>query len=163
MEDYQMENTSRAVFGAGCFWGVEAAFRKVNGVQNVTSGYTGGNYPNPTYRLVCSGATSHVEVVQVEYNPQIVTFNDLLDTFFAIHDATQIDRQGPDKGSQYRTAIFTTSDAQSQAARARISQFNANLTFGQPVATTVEPLKQFWPAEDYHQNYISKNPSRCSM
>jgi peptide-methionine (S)-S-oxide reductase len=135
-------NTKTATFAAGCFWGVEAAFRQVPGVVDAVSGYTGGHQENPTYRQVCGHATGHAEAVEVTYDPQRVTYEQLLDVFWQIHDPTQLNRQGPDVGDQYRSAIFFHGE---QAKYAR------------PIVTQIVPAPTFWRAEEYHQRYVEKN------
>jgi methionine-S-sulfoxide reductase len=147
--------TEQATFAAGCFWGVEWVFRKVPGVLNAVSGYAGGYTENPTYREVCSHTTGHAEVVQVTFDPAVVTYEQLLEVFWAMHDPTQIDRQGPDIGDQYRSVIFTNSPDQELAATE--SKARAQAQFSQSIATTIEPLTRFYPAEDYHQRYYDLN------
>ncbi len=147
--------TEQATFGAGCFWGVEWVFRKVPGVIDAVSGYSGGTTANPTYREVCSHTTGHAEVVQVTFDPTIVTYEQLLEVFWAMHDPTQVDRQGPDVGDQYRSAIFTQSPEQEVTATA--SRARAQTMFKRPIATEIEPLTVFYPAEDYHQQYYEGN------
>jgi len=142
---------AKAMFGAGCFWGVETAFRRVRGVTNVTVGYSGGNLEEPTYEKVCTGMTGHAEVVLVEYDEKKVTFDELMAVFFQIHDATQVDRQGPDMGTQYRSAIFTYDDDQAAAARSMKDALGEKSP--RPLATEITPASTFWPAEDYHQQY----------
>lgn len=142
----------KATFGAGCFWGVEAAFRKLKGVLSVTSGYAGGTHPNPTYEEVCTGRTGHAEVVQIEYDPGQVSYEDLLGLFWEIHDPTTLNRQGPDVGTQYRSAIFFHDDA--QEVQARKSKEVSSGRFGRPIVTEVAPAEAFYPAEDYHQRYF---------
>lgn len=144
----------KATFGAGCFWGVEAAFRKLKGVLSVTSGYAGGMHPNPTYEEVCTGRTGHAEVVQIEYDPGQVSYDDLLGLFWDIHDPTTLNRQGPDVGTQYRSAIFFHED--SQEVQARKSKEVSSGRFGRPIVTEVAPAETFYPAEDYHQRYFEK-------
>lgn len=144
----------KATFGAGCFWGVEAAFRKLKGVLSVTSGYAGGTHPNPTYEEVCTGRTGHAEVVQIEYDPGQVSYDDLLGLFWEIHDPTTLNRQGPDVGTQYRSAIFFHDDA--QEVQARKSKEVSSGRFGRPIVTEVAPAEAFYPAEDYHQRYFEK-------
>lgn len=146
---------AKAIFGAGCFWGVEHSFRQLDGVSEVISGYSGGAKDNPTYREVCSGRTGHAEVVEITYDPARISYDNLLDHLFAIHDATQVNRQGPDVGTQYRSAVFTLSDDQAAAARAAIERHQPN--FDRPIATVIEPAGTFWPAEDYHQRYFEKH------
>lgn len=145
-----------ATFGAGCFWGIEAAFRRVPGVIDAASGYSGGRTENPTYRDVCSNSTGHAEVVQVTFDPEKVSYNQLLDVFWTIHDPTQVNRQGPDHGSQYRTAIFFHSPEQEAAAKASKKALDAIGKFRHPIATEIAPAGPFWRAEEYHQRYLEK-------
>jgi peptide-methionine (S)-S-oxide reductase len=147
--------TEPATFGAGCFWGVEWVFRKVPGVLDAVSGYAGGHTDNPTYRQVCSHTTGHAEVVQVTFDPEVVSYAQLLEVFWAMHDPTQVDRQGPDIGEQYRSAIFTQTPE--QAVTAVESKARAQAMFSRPIATEIEPLPTFYPAEDYHQRYYDLN------
>jgi len=147
--------TETATFGAGCFWGVEWVFRKVPGVLDAVSGYSGGTTVNPTYRDVCSHTTGHAEVVRVTFDPAVVTYEQLLEVFWAMHDPTQVDRQGPDIGDQYRSVIFTETPEQLVAATA--SRDKAQAKFSRPIATAIEPLDVFYPAEDYHQRYYEGN------
>jgi peptide-methionine (S)-S-oxide reductase len=144
----------QATFGAGCFWGVEYVFRRVPGVLDVRVGYSGGHTQNPTYQEVCSQTTGHAEVAQVSFDPDRVTYEQLLEVFWAMHDPTQVDRQGPDIGDQYRSVVFTHSDEQRTAAEA--SRERAQARSSQPIATQIEPLDTFYPAEDYHQLYYQK-------
>lgn len=151
-----MDNTAqKATFAAGCFWGVEAAFRQVPGVLEVTSGYTGGHTENPTYREVCSDKTGHAEAVELTFDPQKVSYERLLDIFWQIHDPTTMNRQGPDVGSQYRSAIFTHDAAQREAAHASVKREQANQQ--RPIVTQVVDAPAFYPAEEYHQRYFEKN------
>jgi peptide-methionine (S)-S-oxide reductase len=145
----------KATFGAGCFWGVEYVFRRVPGVVDAQVGYSGGITPNPTYEQVCSHTTGHAEVTQVTFDPDQVSFDQLLEVFWAMHDPTQVNRQGPDIGDQYRSVIFTHTDEQKQAAEA--SKERAQPRFNKPIATQIVPLTAFYPAEDYHQAYYEKN------
>ena len=140
-----------ATFGAGCFWGVEWVFRQVPGVLDAVSGYSGGHTQDPTYRDVCSHRTGHAEVVQVTFDPSIVTYDQLLEVFWAMHDPTQVDRQGPDRGDQYRSVIYTYSDEQREAAVT--SRERAQAGRRKPIATQIEPAGTFYPAEAYHQRY----------
>ena len=140
-----------ATFGAGCFWGVEYVFLRVPGVADVVSGYSGGVVPDVSYREVCSGTTGHAEVVQLTFDPAIVSYDQLLEVFWAMHDPTQVDRQGPDRGTQYRSAIFTHSDEQRDAAIA--SRDRAQARFSASIATEITGFGAFYPAEDYHQRY----------
>ena len=146
----------KATFGAGCFWGVEARFQQVPGVLETAVGYAGGNTDNPTYKEVCTDRTGHAEVVEVTFDPQQVSYQALLDLFFELHDPTQVNRQGPDWGSQYRTAIFYHSPEQESTARATIARLEAGKRFSRPIATQVVPATTFWRAEDYHQKYLEK-------
>jgi peptide-methionine (S)-S-oxide reductase len=149
-----------AVFAGGCFWGVEAVFKHVNGVSSSTSGYSGGSASTAKYPLVGSGMTGHAESVEVKYDPSQVTYGQLLLVFFAVaHDPTQLNRQGPDWGSQYRSAIFFTSPEQEKIARAYIAQLDAAKTFSKPIVTEVAPLKAFYAAESYHQDYLALHPN----
>lgn len=144
----------KATFGAGCFWGVEYVFRRVPGVVDVQVGYSGGVTKNPTYREVCSHTTGHAEVAQVTFDPDVVSYDQLLQVFWAMHDPTQVNRQGPDVGDQYRSAIFTHSEEQRRTAEESKQRAQAN--FGKPIATEIRPLGEFWAAEDYHQDYYAK-------
>lgn len=146
--------TESAIFGAGCFWGVEWVFRQVPGVIQAVSGYSGGITPDPTYREVCSHTTGHAEVVEVTFDPATVSFDQLLEVFWALHDPTQVNRQGPDVGDQYRSAIFTSSDEQQRAAEA--SRDRAQPRFSRPIATEIGRAGTFYAAEDYHQRYYEK-------
>jgi peptide-methionine (S)-S-oxide reductase len=148
-------STEIATFGAGCFWGVEHLFRKVPGVIEAVSGYSGGFVENPDYRLVCTDTTGHAEVVQVTFDPEAVTYDQLLEVFWAMHDPTQMNRQGPDVGTQYRSIVLTHSDEQKAAAEA--SKERAQSRYAGPIATEIEPFSVFYPAEDYHQRYYLKN------
>ncbi len=147
--------TELATFGAGCFWGVEHIFRQVPGVVNAVSGYAGGLTTDPTYRDVCSHTTGHAEVVQVTFDPAVVSYDQLLQVFWAMHDPTQVNRQGPDVGDQYRSVIFTHSDE--QRAQAEASKDQQQSTSSRPIATQVQDAPTFYPAEDYHQMYYLKN------
>jgi peptide-methionine (S)-S-oxide reductase len=147
--------TEKAIFAAGCFWGVEAAFRQVEGVLEVTSGYSGGHTERPSYREVCSDRTGHAEVVQVEFDPAKVSYDRLLDVFWQIHDPTQVNRQGPDIGTQYRSAIFYLTPEQEMAAKTSREQAQDRLS--RPIATEITQASTFWPAEEYHQRYFEKH------
>jgi len=146
----------KAIFGAGCFWGVEAAFREVEGVKETVVGYSGGHAANPSYKEVCSGTTGHTEVVQVLFDPEEVAYEELLDIFWKCHDPTEVNRQGPDVGSQYRSVIFYCSPEQKAAAQASKAQRDASGTYQRPVATAIEAATAFYRAEDYHQQYFEK-------
>ncbi|MFQ5534607.1 MAG: peptide-methionine (S)-S-oxide reductase MsrA [Sphingomonadales bacterium] len=145
-----------ATFAAGCFWGVEAAFRKVDGVKSTTAGYAGGNTDDPSYQDVCTGATGHAEVVRVAYDPEEASYDQLLEVFWKCHDPTQLNRQGPDVGTQYRSAIFHHTPEQEQAARASRDALAKSGLYEQPIVTKIEAADRFWPAEDYHQQYLEK-------
>jgi peptide-methionine (S)-S-oxide reductase len=145
-----------ATFGAGCFWGVEAAFRRVQGVTGTAVGYSGGRQKNPTYRDVCSDTTGHAEVVQVEYDPTIAAYDDLLNVFWENHDPTTLNRQGPDVGSQYRSAIFFHTPEQEAKARASKERLEKSGQYRRPIVTQIEPAADFWRAEEYHQQYLEK-------
>ncbi len=147
--------TEKAIFGAGCFWGVEAEFRKVEGVVDASVGYSGGDTPNPTYKDVCSGETGHVEVVEVEYDPSKVSYEELLEVFWVNHDPTTPNRQGPDVGTQYRSAIFFHTPEQEVTAHA--SKEKAQSRFKKPIVTEINPASGYYRAEDYHQRYFEKN------
>jgi peptide-methionine (S)-S-oxide reductase len=148
--------TEKATFGAGCFWGVEARFSEMPGVLDTAVGYEGGALEHPTYKEVCTDRTGHAEVVQLIFDPSRISYESLLDAFFALHDPTQVNRQGPDWGSQYRTVIFTHSDDQARDARAKIDELNASGAFRNRIATQVLPAETFWKAEEYHQRYLEK-------
>jgi len=153
-----------AMFGAGCFWGVEEAFRRVEGVTATTVGYAGGNLETPTYRDVCSGRTGHAEVVQVEFDPACVSYAELLELFWSLHDPTQLNRQGPDVGTQYRSAIFHNSAEQEKIATSSKEAIEKSGRFGRPVVTEILPLPTFWRAEEYHQQYIARGgPGACAI
>jgi peptide-methionine (S)-S-oxide reductase len=146
----------RATFAAGCFWGVEADFREIDGVVDALVGYTGGSTPNPTYQQVCSDRTGHAEAVEVTFDPLRVSYERLLDAFWGMHDPTTRNRQGPDVGSQYRSAIFYHSDAQKAAAEASKAALERSGRFRGPIVTEIVPAPTFWRAEDYHQQYVTK-------
>jgi peptide-methionine (S)-S-oxide reductase len=150
----------QATLGGGCFWCLEAVYLEMEGVTGVVSGYAGGHVPNPTYEQVCGKKTGHVEVVQVTFNPAVVTYRDILEVFFAIHDPTTRDRQGNDAGPQYRSAIFTHSDEQEKIARDIIAMLDAEHAFDAPIVTEVRPLPEFYPAEQYHNDYYRRNRSQ---
>jgi peptide-methionine (S)-S-oxide reductase len=146
--------TEKATFGAGCFWGVEIEFRNVPGVVDTAVGYEGGTLPNPTYEDVCSHTTGHAEVVQVEFDPEEVSYDQLLDVFWDVHDPTQVNRQGPDVGSNYRSVIFFHSTEQEEQALESKARVQAR--FDRPIATEISPASDFWRAEEYHQQYLVK-------
>jgi len=149
--------TDTATFAAGCFWGVQAEFDKVKGVVATTVGYTGGRTEKPTYRDVCSDATGHAEAVQVVYDPAVVTYGQLLDKFWSMHDPTTLNQQGPDYGSQYRSVIFYHSPEQQAAATASKEKLEKARRFPRPIVTEIVPAVVFWPAEEYHQKYFQKH------
>jgi peptide-methionine (S)-S-oxide reductase len=155
-----MMDTGRetATLGGGCFWCLEAVYDELRGVEKVVSGYTGGRVPNPTYEHVCAGTTGHAEVVQVTYDPSEVTFRELLEVFFTIHDPTTLNRQGADVGTQYRSAIFYHDDEQKRVAEEVIRQVEADGIWSDPIVTQVVPLEEFYPAEAYHHDYYARNP-----
>ena len=151
------EKIGHATFGAGCFWCVEAIFERLEGVVDVRSGYTGGKIENPTYDDVCSGKTGHVEVVQVDYNPQIIGFKQLLNTFWKSHDPTTLNRQGGDTGTQYRSAVFYNSDKQRVIAEKSKKKADRSSLYEHPIVTEITRLSTFYPAEEYHQDYYRQN------
>lgn len=155
---------SKATFGAGCFWGIEEAFRAIDGVTDTAVGYLGGSLENPTYQDVCTNTTGHAEVVEVQYDPAKVSFDQLLDVFWKIHDPTTLNRQGPDVGTQYRSAIFYHDEAQRAAATASKERLEASGRFRRPIVTEITPASQFYRAEEYHQRYLQKRGrSHCSI
>jgi peptide-methionine (S)-S-oxide reductase len=155
-----MANEQTAVFGGGCFWCIEAVFNRLTGVKSAVSGYMGGHVDQPTYRQVCNGDTGHVEVVQVKFEPAEISYRDLLEVFFAVHDPTTLNRQGNDVGEQYRSVIFYTSDEQQAEAEETIAALNEAKAFPEPIVTTVEPAGTFYPAEDYHRLYYENNSTQ---
>jgi len=152
--------TATAVFAGGCFWCTEAAFEQLAGVLDVTSGYMGGSAETANYKAVCGGDTGHAEAIRVEYDPAKISYEQLLDVFFDAHDPTQLNRQGNDIGTQYRSAIFYADDEQQRAAEAKIRELTLTRHFPRPIVTTLEPLGPFYPAEDYHQDYARLNPNQ---
>ena len=154
-------STATATFAGGCFWGVEAVFESVKGVTGAVSGYAGGTTPAPTYEQVSSGLTGHAESVSVTYDPSKVTYGQLLKVFFAVaHDPTQLNRQGPDTGTQYRSAVFYSNAEQQRVAQAYVAQLQAAKTFRRPIVTELSPLKAFYPAEAYHQDYLASHTTQ---
>ena len=158
-------NMEQATFGAGCFWCVEAVFQRLNGVRSVVSGYAGGKVKNPTYKEVCSGLTGHAEVAQITFDPEIVTYEELLEVFWKTHDPTTLNRQGGDVGTQYRSVIFYHNDEQKKLAEHYKSKLDQSGVFDDPIVTEIKELPEFFEAEDYHQNYYNTNPSQpyCSV
>ena len=146
-----------ATLGGGCFWCLDAVYRQLRGVEKVESGYAGGTRPNPTYRDVCGGQTGHAEVVQITFDPSVISYRELLDVFFTIHDPTTKDRQGGDIGTQYRSIILTHSEEQARVAREAIREVEAEKLYEDPIVTEIEPLTTFYPAERYHQDYFENN------
>jgi peptide-methionine (S)-S-oxide reductase len=149
-----------ATLAGGCFWCLEAVYDQLLGVEDVVSGYSGGRRPNPTYEQVCTGTTGHAEVVQVTFDPQAISYRDILGVFFAIHDPTTLDRQGADVGTQYRSAIFYHSPEQKAVAEQVIAELNAAALWPRTIVTQVAPFEAFYPAEDYHQEYFARNPTQ---
>jgi peptide-methionine (S)-S-oxide reductase len=152
-----MAKEQTAIFGGGCFWCIEAIFQRLTGVAHVESGYMGGSVDNPTYHQVCSGDTGHVEVVRVTFDPDQISYRELLDVFFSVHDPTTLNRQGNDAGEQYRSVIFYTEEEHQRIAEDVIAEMTAGKEFSEPIVTTVEPASKFYVAEGYHQNYYNEN------
>ena len=155
-----MDNLETATLAAGCFWCVEAIFDDLKGVEDVVSGYSGGHTENPTYKEVCSETTGHAEVVQIRFDPSELSFKELLQVFFTVHDPTTLNRQGGDIGTSYRSAVFYHSDEQKRVAEETIAEFNAEGIYDNPIVTEVTAFDKFWPAEDYHQEYFANNPNQ---
>ena len=154
-----------ATLAGGCFWCIEGVFREVNGVENVVSGYTGGTTVNPTYEQVCTGKTGHAESVQVSYNPSKLSYREILEIFFSVHDPTTLNRQGADVGTQYRSAIFYHNEQQKRVAEELIKELGKANLWDKPIVTQIVPLETFYPAENYHQEYFSRHPEQayCQM
>ena len=166
LEELEMaENMEMATLGAGCFWCVEAVFQDVKGVHHVESGYTGGHVDNPTYKQICTGTTGHAEVAQITFDPNIISFEDILMIFWHTHDPTTLNRQGNDTGTQYRSAIFYHNDQQKEIAEKSKAETDASDLWPNPIVTEITPLDVYYPAEDYHQNYFNENPYQpyCMM
>jgi peptide-methionine (S)-S-oxide reductase len=155
--DINSSTTEKATFGSGCFWCTEAIFRSLHGVESVESGYSGGFTDNPTYKEVCSGETGHAEVIQVTFNPEIISYRELLEVFWKTHDPTTLNRQGADVGTQYRSVIFWHSIGQKEMAEDFMAELNRENIFGKPVVTEIAEFRKFFVAEDYHQNYFANN------
>ena len=155
-----MANIQTATIGGGCFWCTEAVFERLRGVQDVTSGYAGGRVPNPTYREICSGLTGHAEVVRVTFDADVISYADLLRVFFATHDPTTLNRQGADRGTQYRSTIMHENNEQRETAQEVVRELTEARVFDQPIVTEIVPLKTFYPAEEYHQSYYENNASQ---
>jgi peptide-methionine (S)-S-oxide reductase len=149
-----------ATLAGGCFWCLEAVFKDLRGVEKVESGYSGGSLPNPSYEQVCSGTTGHAEVVQITYDPRAISFKELLEVFFTIHDPTTLNRQGADVGTQYRSAIFYHTPEQKEVAEQTVREFNEAKVWDAPIVTEVTPMGAFYPAEGYHQEYYERNPNQ---
>lgn len=160
-----MAQLEHATLGGGCFWCLEAVYQDVAGVERVVSGYAGGHAPHPSYKAVCAGTTGHAEVIQITYDPDVISYEDLLDIFWHIHDPTTLNRQGNDVGPQYRSIILTHNEAQQQMAAQSLAETDASDLYAHPIVTEVVPLDIFYPAEDYHQNYFNDNPYQpyCMM
>ncbi len=157
----QMTNKmEEATFGAGCFWCVEAIFQDLKGVVAVESGYAGGKIKNPTYKEICSGLTGHAEVIRITFDPSVITFADLVRVLFVVHDPTTLNRQGNDVGDQYRSVIFYHSEAQKETAKRIKEEFEQKAIYDSPIVTLIEPLTNYYPAEQYHQNYYKDNPNQ---
>jgi peptide-methionine (S)-S-oxide reductase len=150
----------KAVFGGGCFWCVEAVFNEVRGVHNALSGYAGGARPNPSYEQICTGATGHAEVVEIPFDPTVVSYRDLLEIFFAVHDPTTLNRQGNDRGTQYRSIIIYQNAEQEAQAQAIIAEMERDKTWPDPIVTELSPAVPFYAAEDYHQRYFAQHPGQ---
>ncbi len=154
-----MKKTELATIGGGCFWCLDAAYRQLKGVKSVVCGYAGGSLEQPDYQQVCRGTTGHAEVVQIEYDPEVIGFSEILQLFWQVHDPTTLNRQGADVGTQYRSIILFHDAKQKEAAERSIAELEASKRFPDPVITELTALQIFWPAEEYHQNYFAKNPS----
>jgi peptide-methionine (S)-S-oxide reductase len=155
-----MSDTQTIVLGGGCFWCTEAVFKEVRGITDVESGYSNGKTQRPTYEQVCTGDTGYNEVVKLTYDPAQITTRQILEIFFVVHDPTQLNRQGNDTGTQYRSGIYTTTPEQKEVAEEMIRGINQEKLFGRPVVTEVQPLANYWPAEEYHQDFFEKNPTQ---
>jgi peptide-methionine (S)-S-oxide reductase len=160
-----MTNTDTATFGTGCFWCTEAVFQELKGVEKVTSGYSGGKVVNPTYEQVCNGTTGHAECLQIVYDPKVISFDELLEVFWEVHDPTSLNRQGNDVGTQYRSAIFYHDEEQRQKAEHYKDELNKNKAYDKPIVTEITAFSKFYPAEDYHQDYFRLHGSQpyCSL
>jgi len=161
MSNDNLEKSARAVFGAGCFWCVEAVFQRLDGVKSVVPGYAGGKTENPTYESVCSGSTGHAEVAKITFDPNVISFKQLLDMFWRSHDPTTLNRQGNDVGTQYRSVIYYLDDEQKNSAEKSKSGVEESNLLADPIVTEIERLTKFYPAEDYHHNYYKLNPEQA--
>ncbi len=159
-EDIMPQRKEIATLGGGCFWCLEAIFTELRGVEKVASGYSGGSVPNPSYEQVCTGKTGHAEVVQITFDPEIISFRELLEAFFTIHDPTTLNRQGADAGTQYRSAIFYHTSEQEAVARGVIAELEKAKVWDAPIVTEITPFKAFYPAEEYHREYFERNPEQ---
>lgn len=153
-------STASATLGGGCFWCLEAAYEEVEGIVRVESGYSGGDVEDPTYEQVCSGTTGHAEVVRVDFDPETISYREVLEIFFTLHDPTQLDRQGADVGSQYRSVVFHHSDEQRRVAESLVEELEEAAIWDDPIVTEIAPLETFYPAEDYHREYYRRNPQQ---
>lgn len=162
---FMIKSQEITTLGGGCFWCLEAVFRELRGVKNVVSGYSGGSMPNSSYQQICTGTTGHAEVVQITFDPDIISFKELLEIFFTIHDPTTLNRQGADVGTQYRSVIFYHTKEQEKVAREVIHEFEVSKIWRAPIVTELAPFKVFYPAEEYHQEYFRRNPDQmyCSI
>jgi peptide-methionine (S)-S-oxide reductase len=160
-----MAQLETATLGGGCFWCTEAVYQQLRGVRSVVSGYCGGEMANPSYKQVCTGTTGHAEVIQITFDPAEIAYRDLLEVFFQTHDPTTLNQQGNDVGTQYRSVIFPHNDEQRRVAGQVIRDLGASSQFSRPIVTTIEPFREFYPAEDYHQSYFADNPGQpyCAM
>ena len=152
--------TEQATLGGGCFWCLEAVYDELKGIDDVENGYAGGAVQSPTYEQVCAGTTGHAEVVRITFDPDVVTYRQLLEVFFSTHDPTQLNRQGNDIGTQYRSIILYENDDQRRVAQDIMAEIEREQVFGKPITTQLEPLQQFWPAEEYHRDYYARNPGQ---
>ncbi|MBP9925802.1 MAG: peptide-methionine (S)-S-oxide reductase MsrA [Cyclobacteriaceae bacterium] len=155
-----MKDLEVATLGSGCFWCTEAFFLRLKGVESVVSGYSGGQIKNPTYREVCSGLTGHAEVIQVKFDPSMISYEEILEVFWNTHDPTTLNKQGADEGTQYRSVVFYHNDSQKKIAEEYKAQLNQSEVYNNPVVTEISPFKEFYPAEEYHQNYYMLNPNQ---
>jgi peptide-methionine (S)-S-oxide reductase len=158
IDDKNLPTLERATLGGGCFWCLEAVYQQIQGVKSVVSGYAGGARPNPSYESVCTGATGHAEIVDIQFDPSVISFRDLLEIFFVIHNPTTLNYQGNDHGTQYRSVIFTHSDEQTKIAREVVQELEESKIYTDPVVTQIELAPTIYPAEDYHQNYFQQHP-----
>ena len=157
-DNAEPKKTEAAILGAGCFWCTEAVFQLIRGVENVEPGYAGGNVPNPTYEEVSTGTTGHAEVAKITFDPSVISFREVLEIYFGTHDPTQLNRQGADVGTQYRSVIFYSSPDQKTTAEQLLAELTSEKAYGKPIVTKVEPLNVFYPAETYHKDYYKKHP-----